>query len=101
MIINTRRTYDAEFKLEAVKLTTERGYTLEQAAQSLGISSGVISKWKRKLLQSGDLKTAFPGKGKLPPIDEERRRLHKEIRDLKIEKEILKKAMAYFANPRK
>lgn len=45
------------------------------------------------------LKTAFSGKGKLNPIDEERRKLYKEIIDLKIEKEILKKAIAYFANP--
>jgi transposase len=101
MTINNRKSYDAEFKLEAVKLTTEGGYTLKRAAESLGISSAVISRWKKRLLESGDLKMAFPGKGKLNPIDEERRRLEKEIRDLKIEKEILKKAMAYFANPRK
>ena len=101
MRINNRRNYDAEFKLEAVKLTTDGGYTIEQAADSLGISTSVISKWKKRLLESGDLRTAFPGKGKLPPIDEERRKLLKEIKDLKIEKEILKKAMAYFANPRK
>jgi transposase-like protein len=93
MSINTRKSYDSEFKLEAVKLTTEGGYTLEQVAQSLGISTSVISKWKKRLLESGDLKMVFPGKGKLNPIDEERRKLHKEIRDLKIEKEILKKAM--------
>lgn len=94
-----RKNYDAEFKVEAVKLTTEGGYTIAQAVQSLGISTSVISKWKKRLLESGDLKMVFPGKGRLNPIDEKRRRLEKEIRDLKIEKEILKKA--YFENPRK
>lgn len=63
--------------------------------QSLGISTSVISKWKKRLLEAG-VKPAFSGKGKLNPIDEERRKLYKEIIDLKIEKEILKKAIAYF-----
>ena len=101
MINNIRTNYDAQFKHEAVKLVTERGYTIEKAASSLGISSSVLSKWKRKLLESDDLKIAFPGKGKLNPFDEEKRKLEKEIRDLKIEREILKKAMAYFANPQR
>jgi transposase len=101
MTNNIRRNYDAEFKLGAVKLVTERGYTFEQAASSLGISKSVLSKWKKKLLEENDLKMAFPGKGKLNPIDEEKRRLEKEIRDLKIERDILKKAMAYFASPQR
>ncbi|MEI6187025.1 MAG: transposase [Alphaproteobacteria bacterium] len=48
MRINSRRNYDAEFKLETVKLTTEGGYTIEQAAESLGISTSMISKWKKR-----------------------------------------------------
>lgn len=97
----SRRTYDPEFKIEAVKLVTERGYSLQQAADSLGVSKSVIGKWKQQYLESDDVNIAFPGKGRMNPVDADRRRLEKEVRDLKIEREILKKAMAYFASPRK
>jgi len=97
----SRRTYDPEFKIEAIKLVTERGYSLQQAADSLGVSKSVIAKWKQQYSAMGDVNMAFPGKGGLNPVDADKRRLEKEVRDLRIEREILKKAMAYFANPRK
>lgn len=96
-----RKTYTQDFKVDAVKLITERGYTVIQAAQSLGVGKATLHQWKNQLCLTGDVKMAFPGKGKMNPVDEQLRKLEKENRDLRIEKEILKKAMAYFANPKK
>ena len=96
-----RKTYDAQFKVDAVKLITERGYTVVRASESLGVSKATLHQWKNQLLTNGDAKIAFPGKGRMNPIDDQLRKLERENRDLRIEKEILKKAMAYFANPKK
>jgi transposase len=96
---NTRKRYNEEFKVEAVKLVTERGYSLTQAAKSLGISVDSISKWKKRLEETSSPRIAFPGNGNMNTIDKEKRILEKEIKKLQIERDILKKALAYFANP--
>ena len=62
----TRRTYAPEFKAEAVKLVTEQGYSVAEAARSLGISENLIRNWRRALQAQGE--RAFPGGGKLPPL---------------------------------
>jgi transposase len=90
-----RKTYTAEFKIEAVKLITEQGYSLREAARNLGVSEKQLRKWKRSLEVQGD--QAFPGKGNLPPAQEEIRRLQEENRRLRMERDILKKATAFFA----
>jgi transposase len=95
----TRKNYSAEFKEEAVKLITEQGYTLSEAASRLGISKGALSNWKQALLDEGNTKSAFPGKGHLKPEDAAFKELQKEVERLRRERDILKKAMAYFANP--
>ena len=91
----TRRTYTPEFKAEAVKLVTEQGYSVAEAARSLGLSENLIRNWKHALEAQGD--QAFPGRGKLPAIEEELRRLRAENKRLLMERDILKKAAAFFA----
>jgi transposase len=91
----TRRTYTPEFKAEAVKLVTEQGYSVAEAARSLGLSDNLIRSWKQALEARGD--QAFPGHGKLSPFEEENRRLRAENQRLLAERDILKKAAAFFA----
>ena len=95
----TRRKYDKEFKIQAVKLLLESGKTTNEIADDLGINSGNLTRWKREYRE--DAENAFPGKGRLKPEDEELRRLKKENEDLKQEREILKKALAIFSRPRR
>jgi|SRR5436190_21456864 len=90
-----RRTYTSEFKIEAVKLVTEQGRSFAEAATSLGIAEGSLRKWKQVFDTNGS--QAFPGHGHLPPVEEELRRLRAENRQLRMERDILKKATAFFA----
>ncbi len=91
----TRRTYTPEFKAEAVKLVAEQGYSVAEAARSLGISENLIRNWRRALQDQGE--HAFPGRGNLSPFEEENRRLRAENQRLLVERDILKKAAAFFA----
>ena|SRR5437868_1225946 len=91
----TRRTYTAEFKTEAIKLVTEQGYSVAEAARSLGISENLIRNWKQALQDQGD--RAFPGQGSLSPQEQELARLRAENKRLLAERDILKKATAFFA----
>lgn len=90
----TRRTYTPEFKAEAVRLVTEQGYSVAEAARSLGISDNLLRNWKQILLDKGD--HAFLGQGNLSPFEEELRRLRAENKRLLAERDILKKAAAFF-----
>lgn len=89
------RTYDREFKLEAVRMASEPGVTAKEVEKRLGIGQGVLSRWKRQFGQ--DPKTAFPGKGHLKPADDELRQLKRENTRLRRERDILKKAVAIFS----
>lgn len=90
-----RKSYSKQFKIDAVKLITEQGYNVSEAARNLGINHGVLRRWKKQL--EADDSNAFPGNGKMIPENEELLRLRKENKKLKMEKEILKKAAAFFA----
>jgi transposase len=90
-----RRTYTAEFKAEAVKLVTQQGYSVAEAARSLGISENLIRNWKRALQGQGD--QASPGQGTLSPQEQELARLRADNKRLLAERDILKKAAAFFA----
>jgi len=90
-----RRQYTSEFKKEAVGLVTNQGYTITEAANSLGICSQILGRWRREQLQKQQ--NAFPGTGHQSPKVEELNRLREENRRLKLEREILKKAAAFFA----
>jgi transposase len=89
------KRFDKEFKIEAVRLASEPGNTQSEIERDLGISQGIISRWKRELRKDGD--QAFPGKGRLKPDDDELRRLKRENERLRQERDILKKAVAIFS----
>jgi transposase len=93
--MGTRRTFSREFKLEAVRLVNERGVAVTQAARDLGLHENVLRKWVRELV--ADPQQAFPGQGQMKPEQAEIERLKKEVAKLKMERDILKKAAAYFA----
>ena len=90
-----RRKFSREFKLEAVKLVRDRGVTAAQAARDLDLHENVLRKWVKGL--SADPARAFPGHGQMKPEQLEIDRLRKEVAKLKAERDILKKAAAYFA----
>ena len=90
-----RRKFSREFKLEAVNLVRERGVTVAEAARDLDVHENVLRKWVRELVE--DPKHAFPGHGQMKPEQQEIDLLRKEVAKLKAERDILKKAAAYFA----
>jgi transposase len=93
--MGTRRRYTREFKLEAVRLVRERGVTMAQAARDLGVHVNVLRAWVRA--ERADPAHAFPGHGQQTPEDAEKTQLRREVARLKMERDILKKAAAYFA----
>ena len=99
MSIKKRKSYSQEFKAEAVRLITDKGYSVAEASRNLGIEYSVLRRWKNQL--SGVPDSAFPGKGKLRTPDEELRKLQRELERVKEERDILKKALAYFAEDQK
>ena len=90
-----RRKFTREFKLEAVKLIKERGVGYAQASQDLGVHQTVLRNWVKDF--TGDPQQAFPGHGQQKPEQAEIARLKREVAKLKAERDILKKAAAYFA----
>ena len=93
--MTTRKKYTTEFKRDAVRLVTEQGYNHSEAARNLGIDRGMIGRWVKEY--KADESEAFRGNGKLTAEQEELRRLREENRRLKLEREVLKKAVAFFA----
>ena len=90
-----KKKYTPEFKIEAVKLVTEQGYKPTEAARNLGIHPSVLNRGRSQLASEG--KNTFPGKGRLTSEKEELQKLRKEVQRLKMERDILKKAAAFFA----
>jgi transposase len=91
----TYKQYTREFKEEAVALVLEQGYSVPKAAESLGINPNILYKWKEKM--------EVDAQGQSLPESErdELKRLRKECKELRMEKEILKKASAFFAKEMK
>jgi transposase len=90
-----RRRFGREFKLEAVKLVRERGVSVAQAARDLDLHENLLRKWVKDF--AADPRHAFPGQGQMKPEQLEIERLRREVQKLKAERDILKKAAAYFA----
>ena len=90
-----RRHHNQEFKREAVALVVEHGYTAAAAGCSLGVNGGLIGRWKRELSDHGT--AAFPGNGKGTAEQQGIHELETENRRLWMDKDILKKATAFFA----
>ena len=89
----SKRKFSREFKLEALKLVEERG--LNAACDSLGVTSGMVCNWRRKLKEEGVEALGAPGG--TPSLEDEVKELRRRVQELEEEKEILKKAAAYFA----
>ena len=91
MIKKKRRNYTKEFKEEAVKLITEQEYSYAEAGRNLGVNPNQLSRWKRESEGNG------VDPGCTVPVQAELKHLRKENKRLKLEREILKKAAAFFA----
>jgi transposase len=94
-----RKSYSKQFKIDTVKLVTEQGYKISEAARNLGVNPNVLRRWKDQF--ETDNNQAFPGKGHMTPEKAELHRLRKENQQLRMEREILKKATAFFAKESK
>ena len=94
-MIETRRSYDKEFKREAVRLVLQGNRKAKTVAEDLGINIYVLYRWIRKYKE--DPENSFPGKGKLKAEEERIRQLERELSDVKEERDILKKAVAIFS----
>lgn len=94
--MNARKTYSKEFKLDAISLVLEQEYTRAEAARSLDINPNMITRWIKEYEQDNDGQ-AFRGKGKLTPEQEEIRQLKAKVRQLEMDKNILKEATVFFA----
>ncbi len=94
-----RRKFTREFKLEAVRLIKERGVSYAQASQDLGVHPSQLRGWVQAL--ADDPQHAFPGPGQMKPEQLEIAQLKREVIRLKAERDILKKAAAYFARNRR
>lgn len=90
----TRRTFTDEFKQDAVRLIVDEKYTFSAAAKALGVGEQSLRQWHAKLAPKpepcGDNAT-------VDELREENKRLRRELRRAELEREILKKATAYFA----
>jgi len=94
-----KRQYTEEFKMGAIRLVIDQGYSKSEAAQNLGINVSNLKRWINAYKAHGV--DAFPGHGALRPQAEELRQLREENRRLRMEREILKKAAAFFARETK
>jgi transposase len=93
----SRRTYDGEFKREALRLLETSGKSAAQLERELGLGAGCLSRWKQKQAEEGE--QAFPGHGRLTAEQERLRQLERENEILRQERDILKKAVAIFSHP--
>lgn len=90
-----RRRFDAQFKHDALRLIQESNRKITDIAKDLGIRPELLYRWKSE--QAADPEHAFPGKGHMKPEEEYVRRLERELAQARAERDILKKALAYFS----
>src|SRR3982751_4710392 len=91
----TRRTFTRAFKSEAVRRIAEQGKSLAEVARELDLGQSMLRAWEQALAAGGE--QASPGKGHPPAHEEELRRLRAEVKRLTMERDVLKKATAFFA----
>ena len=95
----SRKVYKPEFKLQAVKMIAEQKLAVAEVARRLGVTENRLHDWKKAVANKGV--EAFPGSGHLTPVEEELRQLRADVKRLEAERDILKKATAFFASPTK
>ena len=89
------KRYSREFKHEAVRLMNESGKGVAEIGEELGVSPKSLYRWRQELARDGE--QAFPGTGRLKADDEYVRGLERELKIVKQERDILKKAVAIFS----
>ncbi len=99
MAFTSRRSFDKEFKLEAVKLLLNDDRTAKELGTDLGVSPSMLHRWKREYLAATP-QESFPGKGRQSGDQEELTRLRRELEQVKTERDILKKAVGIFSHQR-
>lgn len=87
--------YTKEFKLGAARMVVDQGMKNSQVARDLGVSHSAIFRWVSDYRKHGS--GAYPGKGMLAPADQEKRDLERQVRRLTMERDLLKKTIAFFA----
>ena len=92
----TRRTYDDQFKRDAVRLATNNSYSLSETAHRLGISAKLLGRWKREAEARAN--GVMNGTVQVSPESDELNQLRKENQRLRMERDILKKTVIFFAN---
>ena len=97
--MSVRKKYSKEFKLDAVSLVLDQNYSRAEAARNLGLNSNMLGRWVAE--HRNEDGQAFRGNGKLTPEQEEIRKLRSQVKNLKMEREILKKATVFFAKETK
>ena len=94
--MNQRQQFTKQFKKDAVKLVLEQGYSANQVAKRLGVSQTSVSLWVREYNKENE--PSVDGSATRSELEAEVKRLRKENQRLQMEREILKKAAAFFAN---
>ncbi len=90
-----RREYTREFKCDAVNLVKTQNMKISDVARNLGINENILRRWIREI-EGVPSDAVFPGKGNLPESHARVGELEKQVRRLTMERDILKKAMAFF-----
>ncbi|MBN2613927.1 MAG: transposase [Bacteroidales bacterium] len=98
-MVKKRKKYDSTFKLEAIHLVNEEHRNISEVERNLDISKGLLGRWVRE--HKADPVESFPGKGRLKAKDEDIRRLRQELKKVQEERDIIKKALVYFAEDQK
>ena len=98
-MVGQRKVSTPEFRLAAVKMITEQKPSVAEVARRLGVTENRLHEWKKSVAKKGA--DAFPGSGHLTPLEEENRKLRADVKRLETERDILKKAAAFFATQTK
>jgi transposase len=96
-----RKKYSKRFKLDAIQLYENGEKSMAQVERELGITDGLLAKWRQDLLAAKGEMEAFPGNGNLPESEVRLRQLERENAQLRQEKEILKKVLGIFSKDAK
>jgi transposase len=96
-----RKRYSKQYKLDALELYEKGEKSMSQVERELGITTGLLGKWRDELQQAKDPAEAFPGNGNLPDSEARIRQLERENAQLRQEKEILKKVLGIYSKDAK
>jgi len=96
---SARRQFDRGFKVDAVRMVTEGGQRLSDVARQLGVTPKMLSQWRRQLEQHTTPEKAFVGQGN--DREAEIKQLKRRVALLEMERDILKKAIGIFAEPKR